>query len=33
MFAFVMLWVTVSLTATSGVLYLWRNRSIYLSDM
>jgi CDP-diacylglycerol--glycerol-3-phosphate 3-phosphatidyltransferase len=33
MFAFVMLWVTVLLTATSGMLYLWRNRSIYLSDM
>jgi CDP-diacylglycerol--glycerol-3-phosphate 3-phosphatidyltransferase len=32
-FAFVMLWVTVLLTATSGVLYLWRNRTIYLSDM
>jgi CDP-diacylglycerol---glycerol-3-phosphate 3-phosphatidyltransferase len=33
MFALVMLWVTVLLTATSGALYLWRNRSIYLSDM
>jgi len=33
MFAFVMLWVTVLLTATSGALYLWRNRKIYLSDM
>jgi CDP-diacylglycerol--glycerol-3-phosphate 3-phosphatidyltransferase len=27
------LWVTVFLTATSGGLYLWRNRQIYLSDL
>jgi hypothetical protein len=27
------LWLTVLLTATSGVLYLWRNRALYLSDM
>jgi CDP-diacylglycerol---glycerol-3-phosphate 3-phosphatidyltransferase len=33
MFALVMLWLTVLLTATSGVLYLWRNRAIYLQDM
>ncbi|MSU58195.1 MAG: CDP-diacylglycerol--glycerol-3-phosphate 3-phosphatidyltransferase [Pedosphaera sp.] len=33
MFALVMLWLTVVLTATSGALYLWRNRKIYLSDM
>lgn len=32
-FALFMLWLTVLLTATSGVLYLWRNRQIYLSDM
>lgn len=32
-FAEVMLWVTVVLTAMSGVIYLWRNREIYLSDM
>ena len=32
-FADIALWVTVVLTATSGVLYLWRNRSLYLSDM
>lgn len=32
-FALVTLWLTVVLTATSGVLYLWRNRQIYLSDM
>ena len=32
-FAEIALWVTVVLTATSGVLYLWRNRSLYLSDM
>lgn len=28
-----MLWLTVILTATSGALYLWRNRALYLSDM
>lgn len=27
------LWVTVILTFTSGALYLWRNRQIYLEDM
>ena len=32
-FAALALWVTVILTASSGVLYLWRNREIYLSDM
>ena len=32
-FALVMLWLTVILTATSGALYLWRNRAIYLNDM
>ncbi len=32
-FADIALWVTVVLTATSGVLYLWRNRSLYLNDM
>jgi len=32
-FAQIMLWVTVLLTATSGGLYLWRNRQIYLSDV
>lgn len=26
-------WVTVILTLTSGVLYLWRNRSLYLDDL
>lgn len=33
MFAEVMLWITVALTAASGVIYLWRNRSLYLDDM
>ena len=33
MFALLALWLTVVLTATSGILYLWRNRQIYLSDM
>jgi CDP-diacylglycerol--glycerol-3-phosphate 3-phosphatidyltransferase len=28
-----LLWLTVILTATSGALYLWRNRSLYLNDM
>ena len=32
-FALVALWVTVVLTTTSGVLYLWRNRELYLHDM
>lgn len=32
-FALVTLWLTVLLTATSGILYLWRNRKIYLGDM
>ena len=32
-FAEVMLWVTVALTLTSGGIYLWRNRSLYLNDM
>jgi CDP-diacylglycerol--glycerol-3-phosphate 3-phosphatidyltransferase len=32
-FADIMLWVAVALTAVSGALYLWRNREIYLSDM
>jgi len=32
-FAMIVLWITVILTATSGALYLWRNRSLYLNDM
>jgi CDP-diacylglycerol--glycerol-3-phosphate 3-phosphatidyltransferase len=32
-FAEIMLWLTVALTAASGLIYLWRNRGIYLSDM
>ena len=32
-FALVALWLTVILTTTSGLLYLWRNRTIYLNDM
>jgi len=31
-FAQIALWVTVALTAVSGLIYLWRNREIYLSD-
>ena len=33
MFALVALWLTVLLTATSGALYLWRNRALYLSEV
>ncbi len=32
-FARLALWVTVVLTFTSGALYLWRNRELYLRDM
>jgi CDP-diacylglycerol--glycerol-3-phosphate 3-phosphatidyltransferase len=32
-FAPISLWVAVSLTLASGVIYLWRNRSLYLSDL
>ncbi len=32
-FAEIMLWVTVGLTALSGLIYLWRNRKLYLEDM
>ena len=32
-FADMALWVTVILTAISGVIYLWRNRALYLRDM
>lgn len=33
MFTTIALWITVALTATSGLIYLWRNRQIYLDDM
>jgi CDP-diacylglycerol--glycerol-3-phosphate 3-phosphatidyltransferase len=33
LFAEIMLWVTVALTAASGAIYLWRNRAIYMSDV
>jgi CDP-diacylglycerol---glycerol-3-phosphate 3-phosphatidyltransferase len=33
LFTEVALWVTVVLTASSGIIYLWRNRAIYLDDM
>ena len=32
-FAEVMLWLTVVLTAMSGLIYLWRNRALYLNDV
>ena len=33
LFAEISLWLTVLLTATSGLIYLWRNRRLYLEDM
>ena len=33
LFAEIMLWVAVALTAASGVIYLWRNRAIYMNDV
>ena len=33
MFTEIMLWITVVLTAMSGIIYLWRNRALYLEDM
>ncbi len=33
MFTEIALWVTVVLTAASGLIYLWRNRRLYLEDM
>jgi len=32
-FVLIALWVTLLLTTTSGVLYLWRNRELYLRDV
>ena len=32
-FAEIMLWVAVALTAASGAIYLWRNRAIYMNDV
>ncbi|HEX3855667.1 MAG TPA: CDP-diacylglycerol--glycerol-3-phosphate 3-phosphatidyltransferase [Verrucomicrobiae bacterium] len=32
-FTKIALWLTVVLTAVSGLIYLWRNREIYLSDV
>ena len=32
-FAEIMLWITVVLTAVSGLIYLWRNRALYLDDV
>lgn len=32
-FTMLALWVTVVLTTTSGLLYLWRNRGLYIHDM
>jgi len=33
MFTEIALWVTVALTVVSGMIYLWRNRALYLEDM
>ena len=32
-FARIALWLTVALTAISGLIYLWRNRALYLSEV
>jgi CDP-diacylglycerol--glycerol-3-phosphate 3-phosphatidyltransferase len=32
-FAEIVLWVTIVLTLSSGLLYLWRNRALYMSEM
>ena len=32
-FAPLCLWVAVILTSTSGIIYLWRNRQLYLADL
>jgi CDP-diacylglycerol--glycerol-3-phosphate 3-phosphatidyltransferase len=32
-FAEIMLWITVVLTALSGLIYLWRNRALYLDEV
>ena len=32
-FAMIMLWITVALTAISGLIYLWRNRALYMEDV
>jgi CDP-diacylglycerol--glycerol-3-phosphate 3-phosphatidyltransferase len=32
-FTEISLWVTVVLTASSGIIYLWRNRALYLDDL
>ena len=33
LFTQIALWISVLLTAISGVLYLWKNRNLYLHDM
>jgi CDP-diacylglycerol--glycerol-3-phosphate 3-phosphatidyltransferase len=33
MFTIIALWITVILTASSGLIYLWRNRALYLDDV
>ena len=32
-FALIVLWLTVLLTSSSGALYLWKNRAVYLDEM
>ena len=32
-FATIALWITVVLTASSGLIYLWRNRALYLDEV
>jgi CDP-diacylglycerol--glycerol-3-phosphate 3-phosphatidyltransferase len=33
LFAEIMLWITIALTAGSGLIYLWRNRALYLDEV
>ena len=33
LFAEIMLWVAVALTAASGAIYLWRNRELFIDDL
>ena len=33
LFAGIMLWVAVALTAASGAIYLWRNRAMFMDDL
>jgi phosphatidylglycerophosphate synthase len=32
-FTKIALWITVALTVASGIIYLWRNRALYLNEV